>query len=128
MRPIKFRAWDKTNKKMRYFDTCWLFGEYQSIAWRITEDSKDPDDTDYCLSFDNEDLTELMQFTGLTDKTKKPIYEGDVVKSFDGIISEIIWNESVAAFSDTNGDEWGMIEPSFIEVIGNIYENPELLK
>lgn len=78
------------------------------------------------------------QFTGLYDNAKKEIYEGDIVKVNDEIIAEVIWendylgyflyvNEENSIDSFENGEQplydyWGSIE-----VIGNIYDNPELL-
>jgi uncharacterized phage protein (TIGR01671 family) len=87
-----------------------------------------------------------MQFTGCNDKTGKPIYEGDIVKrviiTFDlekpdgedeirtEEISYIEWRHSgfwVAAehFGWEGESMWHWED---IEVIGNIYENPELIK
>lgn len=76
---------------------------------------------------------ELMQFTGLEDKNGTEIYEGDVVVHDGKRTRPVRWNEEMAAFDmDVSGvavdQECGSYEPSTIEVIGNIYENPELLK
>ena len=85
---------------------------------------------------------ELMQFTGLLDKNKKEIYEGDVVNYEIKLPKEILykkgivkWDEDWASFAiyDKINDnfaqesDWVKIYNS-IEVIGNIYDNPELLK
>ena len=71
----------------------------------------------------------LMQCTGLKDKNGKLIYEGDVVKQNNTIYS-VNWFNGSFCFKDTlNGKnytvEFVMSEKQ--EVIGNIYENPELL-
>jgi hypothetical protein len=68
------------------------------------------------------------QFTGLTDKNGKEIYEGDVVE-WKGVRGEVWYNESAARFffDDSKGLH---LEPHYgheAEVIGNIYENPELI-
>ena len=110
MRPIKFRAWDNHDHKMIYIG-CDLHS-YQ--GW------------------------ELMQFTGLLDRNGKEIYEGDVVRHHDyssGACltmpqytkdSEIKWNPSIPGYS-LPGLGW-QIDGKKCEVIGNIYENPELVK
>lgn len=78
---------------------------------------------------------QIMQFTGLKDINGKDIYEGDIIKSTSfGLVYKVDWDTSAATFllqllgapimdyegMDAFGDE--------IEVIGNIHENPELLK
>lgn len=71
----------------------------------------------------------LMQSTGLRDKNGKEIYEGDIFSDEDGTF-HVWWNEKVGvwAISDSDGvAEWlGDYNESY-EIIGNIYENPELL-
>jgi len=83
----------------------------------------------------------LMQFTGLKDKNGKEIYEGDLVKcgefedDSDAKTYEVIYNEdgTYPAFDlkgwrgETNGICL-FLNDGYLEVIGNIYESPELLK
>jgi hypothetical protein len=68
-----------------------------------------------------------LQFTGLLDKNGKEIYEGDIIRAFDSmgeaIKHEIKWRQDLCAF--TAHQKW--IDESKFEVIGNIYENPELI-
>jgi len=126
-REIKFRVWDKDLKKMH------ICGENQhdSISFSYPENEAHY----YNLqngcgsSTDGSGTYELMQYTGLKDKDGKEIYEGDVVqfKSIRGIIERY-------EVEYTNYGEWaiGMHRLSMrfkgFEVIGNIYENPELLE
>ncbi len=62
------------------------------------------------------------QYTGLKDKNSKEIYEGDIIDN--GVV---IFDKKTASFDIKNGiiRLWGITEQN--EVIGNIYENPELL-
>lgn len=73
------------------------------------------------------DDAELMQFTRLYDVKGKQIYEGDGV-NFDGARMTVRWSEADAGFylHQEPWNEWHQIKPT-CEIIGNIYENPELL-
>ena len=107
-RPIKFRAWDKKEKVML-------------IPPAI--DNPEREDDEWVL----------MQFTGLLDKNGKEIWEGDIVKAEPkewvpvvGTVEYIGAYYVVRAKTINHPIMNGM--KSIIEVIGNIYENPELLK
>lgn len=111
MRKIKYRFWD--GKQM--YDWGWA-QEYQ---------------VEHVFSPDVEDW-KVMLFTGLLDCHGKEIYEGDVCVWPSGINREIIWDERNACFSTPLYKlqvEKGLktILGQHIEIIGNIYENPELI-
>lgn len=82
-------------------------------------------------------LTAVMQFTGFKDKNAKEIYDGDILRYWDGTDKahyKIYWDESQSRFFDTrleDGDSQtnydGFEFVKDCEVIGNIHENPELL-
>ena len=107
-REIKFRAWSISGNKMRDWESLLPIGMNAFVDGKHLE---------------------FMQYTGLKDSTGREIYEGDILsydeKVWGGINSfEVSWSESEASFTG-NGvvSEW----PEFCEVIGSIYENPELL-
>ena len=117
MREIKFRAWDK-------------IGKQGMLGWsKIIE-------TGIELFFKDNFGFYLMQYTGLKDKQGNEIYEGDIIKWRNTIGDEIkdvvIWSELSHGFSVSRTPEVCCVlsgsDGSHIEVIGNIYENPELLK
>ena len=132
----KFRAWDEQCKKMRevvaidlYHGTySWIFDDYKEVE-QFWENDK------------IEDVT-LMQYTGLNDKNGREIFEGDIVRwkdleSFDDFkIDEVLKVEYSNEFLkwvaiDKNGlqdDLYDFSDNRELEVIGNIYENPELLE
>lgn len=119
-REIKFRVWDIKNKEMLKvqeldFEPTFYGGR---IAIRLDQ---------YNDYFDTEDII-LMQYTGLDDKNGKEIYEGDIVK-YENMTGKIMFfNGSfiMSNFEETEEWELGVINEE-IEVIGNIYENSELL-
>ena len=129
MREIKFRAWDKQFNEMASI-ICLNIGDYSED--HILKTKSRP----YTYNQQFHNIT-LMQFTGLKDKNGKEIYEGDILKIngfYDGLYNtlEVRWikngfkcvgliNEK--AVCETVYD-YGFHE----EIIGNIYENPELLE
>lgn len=84
-------------------------------------------------NFENrkDSFPELMQFTGLLDKNGKEIYEGDIIQHYqnkrDGKY-KYGHPHKVEFVNTTNKAGWNITKSSIKEVIGNIYENPELLQ
>jgi len=120
-RPIKFRAWNKEWKMMLPVDSL-SFDKDGAVSVEVTVKASDYDHEkewgDYVIGDD----VFLMQFTGLHDKNGKEIYEGDIVE-FNGKNYEVWYR--LGCFFACN--EVGYENESY-GVIGNIYENPELLK
>lgn len=127
MRDIKFRAWDKNKKafvdpKNLLHGSIWGDGEKNSAQLTYSSD------------------VYLMQYTGLKDKNGIEIYEGDIVsgtmpdtskdEDFTAMIVE--WVDDGFSVVRQNHIYFGdLISPvlnNCIEVIGNVYENPELVK
>jgi len=127
MREIKFRAWDKKNKRMcRVGRIEWSIDDY-FVVW-IEWDEKD----EHREELRNLSQVDIMQYTGLKDKYGKEIYEGDIVK---WNYWKNHWKNEVVKYIEVNGsDDMGTDMIGFNaelaggEVIGNIYENKELLE
>lgn len=129
MRVPKFRAWDKLVKIMLPVGD--IDTSYKLVY--LEEDNGYRCERDF-------DEIELMQFTGLKDKNGKEIYEGDIVKfsdcDDDVYVTPVVWDKSCACFGLSFSGKYPIsfdyleefyTELKDIEVVGNIYENPELL-
>jgi len=121
MREIKFRAWDKVENRwmvdgrseMNIYDFAFKPG----MNWTFIAEGEALE------------RVVFMQFIGLHDKNGKEIYEGDVARNRDGEIGEVKFHNACYKFYTVN-DFFYMSEYNTVlemEVIGNIYENKELL-
>lgn len=119
-REIKFRAWDKENKK--FFEPATRLNA-MTISITLNGEIIGHPNIGEITS-----LYVLNQYTGIDDVTGKQIYEGDIIKdvsakpSFEGIRSVDYYYGS---FGVKDYHLWQLPK---IEVVGNIFENPELLK
>lgn len=121
MRQIKFRAWQKRGKLMRSVQNISFSAE------KITTGDQEYPNRESVLDF-NEIV--LMQFTGLTDKNGKEIYEGDIVQWGAGVKETVIFRAAKFCIEGIDGYSIPMLKKDCtdFEIIGNIYENPDLLK
>lgn len=129
MREIKFRG-------KRLYDGGWIYGSL--LVSHFKDDKKER----YFITqfsgnytFEHEvDPATVGQYTGLKDKNGEKIYEGDIIGGSNGSIngmecpfkSEIKWNDKECGFNTPN---WGYMDSThYYNVLGNIHDNPELLK
>lgn len=126
MRKIKFRAWLKEDKKMVNVETMDFTDK--SIQYLKRSEIINV----YILRRESFDDVELMQYTGLKDKKGKEIYEGDIVILNDAEEeSRCVVKYKYGSYILVDGDlreNLSNVEDRFLEVIGNIYENKNLLE
>ena len=121
MREIKFRAWDRNQKRFVTYGYLGHDGLYYS--------------GEGCEIYGSDEHVEAQMFTGLKDKKGKEIYEGDILKLESWVgTQQVAFIEGAFCLADKDGNYVGDIH--YIhhagimqsEIIGNIYENPELIK
>lgn len=97
-------------------------------------DGRDP------MDYSSVDIIAKRQFTGITDRNGAEIYEGDLIKNNHGRTSEVVWHKFTGSFDSKFVNDDGSAPPHQdkshgfhnaswryeVEVIGNIYQNPEL--
>jgi uncharacterized phage protein (TIGR01671 family) len=127
-REIKFRIWDKDNNKMLHYDNdivpcLTLNGVLQDCSKEVSSN----------VSY----KYEIMQFTGLLDKNGKEIYESDIIQTDVNLKKWIVYEEDYAWYVKNIGSNekypLGVykklisVASSKLEVIGNIYQNKNLI-
>ena len=124
MREIKFRAWDNVQEVMLPVENI----DFRNDLITLNEDDNSLTDTFEMIT--------LMQYTGMKDKNGKEIYEGDIVGSLH-MRAEVIFEDGSFRFKWLDKITKRVRkynEPMFkntnivFEVIGNIYENKDLLE
>ncbi|EJT6150493.1 TPA: hypothetical protein I9081_000777 [Clostridium perfringens] len=136
-RELKFRVWDKTSDSMLYqddFERVELDTKNKMVTLIAEEES---DKSHYVLDYEDGIEAEILQYTGLKDKNGKEIYEGDIlINTNKSKLNLGIENQKYLIVYRALG--FGL-KPLFkgmalkfnytdLELIGNIYENPELLE
>ena len=138
MRKIKFRGFTKNCT-----ENLWIYGDlvhyHKDRVYIIPQNRRcweKPED-DYKISCDSKfnevDKKSIGQSTGFKDRLSREIYEGDILKFKKGDIMYVEWDDEYTGFIlvDPTGDEGSASIGNWIvedtEVIGNIFENKELL-
>ncbi|MDO4721406.1 MAG: YopX family protein [Peptostreptococcaceae bacterium] len=126
VRKIKFRAFLKSNQKM--YDVLTLDIIDKKALIENTDNKKRP-----LRGYVKMSEIELMQYTGLKDRNGQEIYEGDIVRHKYGpqILMRVAWDDEYpgfGTFGKYNGEPYVGYVKSSCEVVGNIYEHPELLE
>ncbi|HDF5579170.1 TPA: hypothetical protein PC790_003573 [Clostridioides difficile] len=120
---LKFREWNKNGKEMYSYDEMVCYSKNLLREWVYSG---------VYLPTSNENF-EVMIYTGLKDCIRKEIYEGDIVSyilSFEEFIGEVKFEEGFFVIdNEVLGECVGLFhEIAVVKVIGNIYENPEMLE
>jgi uncharacterized phage protein (TIGR01671 family) len=124
----KFRFWSKNKQKFVQYPSIWCGGNGELYA-----------------NMDEGDDIIIQQWTGLLDKNNKEIFEGDIIKIYNygyvlcngksegEIFYTVEWKNIGFTFNIINGEHMSgcgyyTTNPILYEIIGNIFENPELLE
>lgn len=135
MEIVKFRAWDQVEKRFIQDDETVL----EFISAKFAEPAQITLGTFNRIFRDNKYITWLL-FTNHTDRNGKEIYEGDIIRD-QGELFAVRWDRHLSQFALYTHDnerpkgsnkEWrfedGLSSAKEYEIVGNLYENPELLE
>lgn len=131
MRAIKFRAWAEdwnTHKYQMFYDVQCAYDTVSNKGNVMPHDQW----TNFSELLDEKGTT-VMQFTGLLDRNGKEIYEGDIL-SYEfknpkaNYIQEMEWEEAITECCQSSANGYVSKNVENARIIGNLYENPELLK
>jgi uncharacterized phage protein (TIGR01671 family) len=145
MRELRFRAWDETKKLMLTVnDIAWDYRDGKGLAEIMCIN---PSGCEYDPFEYRPEHIELLQFTGLLDRNGVEIYEGDIIHSGDNEDLKLVGRRGYVVFEDGcfeverrehkvpwNHDkylpylDWPSEAFELCKVIGNVYENVDLLK
>ncbi len=123
MRKFKFRMWDKNSGYfIKVSDTNKHYLSQNGDIIII-------DEMGFIYETDKENYI-INKYTGLKDSEGYEIYEGDIVKDVsDGIIGQIEYSDGgFVVIYDDIAEKLNTDESAYLEVIGNIFENPELIE
>ncbi len=140
VREIKFRAWNKDKKVFGFFELKNFFmsgregygrGEVEPTinTWRYQRGALGDWGEYFSFEIENDEVEDynFQQFTGLKDKNGKEIYEGDIMRDEKGKIS-IVDDPILGDWVYLEYHECGQMNTDKMQIVGNIYENPELPK
>jgi len=120
---IKFRAWHPDLKYMIYFDGLNMSWDQQMGGYRLISNANEVV-VFHCF----QDQPQIMQSTGVRDGKRREIYEGDQIH-YQGRLGvvEFFAGMFVVSWHDQTDTELAYMQINDMEVVGNIFENPELL-
>ena len=120
MRSFKFRAWHAGNERK-------TGGFYKGHEPKMLYDIKAGDSLRWLAEGQN--ITDVMQSTGILDKNGVEVYEGDVVRNWQGGWNVVVYKAPAfeATVAADQSCSYSMEWWSSVEVIGNVHEHPQLL-